>query len=62
MPRIGVQGSLGDHLLLQQDDVSQHPKHLVQPRCFIHTPQDGAAELGDGEPDHWPGHAMVALL
>lgn len=48
--------------LCQQDDVGQHPKHLVQAGCLVHAPEQGAGQLCDGESGGGPGHAVVALL
>lgn len=51
-----------DYSLLQQDDVSQHTEHLVQPGSLIHTPNDGAGQLCDGVLHGRPGDAMVPML
>lgn len=48
--------------LLQQDDVSQHTEHLVQPRSLVHPPNDGAGQLCDGVLCGRPGDAMVPIF
>lgn len=48
--------------LLQQDDISQHTEHLVEPRSLIHTLEDGAGQLCDGVFSGGPGDAVVAMF
>lgn len=48
--------------LLQQNDISQHPEHLVEPGSLVHTPDDGIGQLSDGVLGVGPGDAMVAMF
>lgn len=62
MDKAGWERSGEGYSLLQQDDVSQHTEHLVQPGSLIYTTNDRAGQLCDGVLCGRPGDAMVPML